>query len=159
MQLTTNVQNTNNLTVVNCCILECSIIDKQVNSNYWIQTSSLKKHWWSVYTIWRQSSFIPRPFPLEESRGLSVHKVVPMPFVVHDTRDGSKQNGNYYIWVPTTPCVSTFCLPDVTLHDQISQVFLLWICILQAIKDWRWNGLGTRLEAELHHCTLSDFIW
>jgi len=28
------------------------------------------------------------------------------------------------------PCVSTFCLPDVTAHDQIPLAFSLRICIL-----------------------------
>ena len=34
------------------------------------------------------------------------------------------------------------CLTDITAHDQISQTFPLHICILQAIKDWRWERPG-----------------
>ena len=34
------------------------------------------------------------------------------------------------VLVGTTPRVSTFCLPDVTARDQISQAFPLRICIL-----------------------------
>ena len=41
-----------------------------------------------------------------------------------------------------TPCVSTLCLPNITTRDQISQAFPLRICILQAIKYWRWERLG-----------------
>jgi len=44
-----------------------------------------------------------------------------------------------------SPCVSTFCLFNITVYDQISQAFPLRIHILQAIKDWRWDGLRTRL--------------
>jgi len=41
----------------------------------------------------------------------------------------------------TAPCVSTFCLPDVTTRDQISQeTFPLRICVLQAIKKWERPG-------------------
>ena len=51
----------------------------------------------------------------------------------------------------TAPCMSTLSLPDVTTRDQISQAFLLHICIQLTIKYWRWeqpwNGLGTRLVA------------
>ena len=42
----------------------------------------------------------------------------------------------------TAPCVSTICLPDVIARDQISQAFSLRICILQAIKYWRWERPG-----------------
>jgi len=34
------------------------------------------------------------------------------------------------------------CLPDVTAHDQISQAFLLRICMLQVMNDWRWEWPG-----------------
>ena len=34
------------------------------------------------------------------------------------------------------------CLPAVTTHDQIPQAFPLHICILQAIKQWRWEEHG-----------------
>jgi len=33
-----------------------------------------------------------------------------MPFVVNDTRDGSKQNGNYYIRVPPPVYLPSVCL-------------------------------------------------
>ena len=42
----------------------------------------------------------------------------------------------------TAPCVFTLCLPDITACDQISQAFLLRICILQANKYWRWERSG-----------------
>jgi len=45
----------------------------------------------------------------------------------------------------TAPHVSTICPPNDTAHDQISQAFPLHICILQAIKHWKGNGLGIRL--------------
>jgi len=38
--------------------------------------------------------------------------------------------------------VSTICLPYVTARDQISQAFPLRICILYAIKYWRWERPG-----------------
>ena len=44
--------------------------------------------------------------------------------------------------------MSTFCLPNVTACDQISQAFPLNICILQAIKEWKWEWPGK--EANIH---------
>ena len=35
--------------------------------------------------------------------------------------------------------VIALCLPDITAFDQIFQAFSLHICILQVIKDWRWE--------------------
>ena len=43
-----------------------------------------------------------------------------------------------------TPQVSTICLPDVIIHDQISQAFPLYIYILQVIKYWRWEQSGNK---------------
>ena len=42
----------------------------------------------------------------------------------------------------TAPHVSTTCLPDFIVCDQISQAFPLRMCILQAIKYWRWEWPG-----------------
>ena len=39
-------------------------------------------------------------------------------------------------------------VPDITANDQISQAFLLRICILQAMKYWRWEWPGN--EATVH---------
>jgi len=69
-------------------------------------------------------------------------KNLETPSCTISTRDGgqSVSNGNYY-----GRALLPICLPDVITHDQISQAFPLRICILQAIKYWRWNSLGTRL--------------
>ena len=37
-------------------------------------------------------------------------------------------------------------LPDITASDQISQAFPLYICILQAIKYWRWEQTGNKAK-------------
>ena len=42
----------------------------------------------------------------------------------------------------TAPLWVDLRLHDVTAHDQISQTFPLLICILQAIKYWRWERPG-----------------
>ena len=49
------------------------------------------------------------------------------------------------VWVPlsgATLCVSTFCLPDVTPHDQISQASPLCTCILLTTR----REVGTAWE-------------
>ena len=56
-------------------------------------------------------------------------------------------------------CVYTLCLHDVTSRDQISQAFNLHICILQVIKDWRWEHPGKEamlLECKVWNCTLQS---
>ena len=62
--------------------------------------------------------------------------------VVHNAMDGSTWNRNYYGC--TAPCVSTLCVHDITACDQMSQVIPLYICILQAIKYWRWEWPGNK---------------
>ena len=58
------------------------------------------------------------------------------------SRDSSMQNKNY-IQSGTVPCVSTLCLPDITIHNQISQAFTLLICIS---KTGGGNSLRMRLQ-------------
>ena len=48
--------------------------------------------------------------------------------------------------------VSTLSLTDITTHDQISQAFLLHICILQAIKYWKWEQPGNKATHEQLIC-------
>ena len=65
---------------------------------------------------------------------------------------------NYNDWAPPLNFISVFsmcqdnlgprpssvCLPSVylMLHDKISQTFILCVCILEAIKYWRWERQG-----------------
>jgi len=69
---------------------------------------------------------------------------VSIPFAVYNTRDVLAQNRNYYCQA-VPPHVSTLCLFGVIAHDQIFQTFPLHICILQAIKYWRWEWPGNEL--------------
>jgi len=46
------------------------------------------------------------------------------------------------LWLGTASSVSTLYLPDVTARDQTPHAFPLCICILQAIKDWRYRRPG-----------------
>ena len=64
-----------------------------------------------------------------------------IPFVVHDAGTDRRETGI----ITGAPPVSTPCLPDIIAHDQISQAFPHHICILQVIKYWQWECLGTRL--------------
>jgi len=48
------------------------------------------------------------------------------------------------LWLGSSLCVSTICLPDITTHDQISQAFPLHICLLQPITYWRWEWLENK---------------
>lgn len=57
--------------------------------------------------------------------------------------------------------MSAQCLQIKSIHKamsphvtKISQVFHHHICILQALKDWRWEQPGTKLaETAVHNCT------
>lgn len=60
-----------------------------------------------------------------------------VPCVVHDAKDKLLYLGT------ALPLVSTIFLHDVTA--QISRAFPLHICILQAIKDWKWEQPGKEL--------------
>ena len=51
-----------------------------------------------------------------------------------------------------TPRVSTICLSDITTCDQISQAFPLRICILQVIKEWRWERPGNTVRCCMCVC-------
>jgi len=47
-------------------------------------------------------------------------------------------------------CMSTLCLPDDTACDKISRALSLCICILQVIKDWRWERPGNETNQDLY---------
>ena len=51
----------------------------------------------------------------------------------------------------TTPRVYPFLL-DVTTYDHNSQAFPLCVCILQAIKYWRWECPGNEAMYRLKVC-------
>ena len=70
--------------------------------------------------------------------GQSVGQAASIPFVIHNTRDDSTWNGNYYGQALSPMCLLSV-IPDITAHDQISQVSPLCICNVQVIKDWRWE--------------------
>jgi len=90
-----------------------------------------RKAKWEKKQIWSRPSrhTVGSAFLLPsglEARVLAI-KVVSIPSVIH------------------TPRVSTFCLPDVTAHDQSSQAFPLqssvFVYVLQAIKYWTCSSL------------------
>ena len=100
--------------------------------------------WSRAVTSGRQKVDTQGVVPGEESQSLlctiragrqSINEAASILFIVYNARDGSTE----LLWLGTTFHESTLCLPDVTTHDQISQAFSLCICILQAIKDWRWE--------------------
>ena len=70
-------------------------------------------------------------------------------FVVCNTR-GLVNAKLELLWLDTAPHVSTVCLADVITHEQISQAFPLNICILQAIKYWRWEQQGNEATPPVH---------
>ena len=80
------------------------------------------------------------------AEGQSMSKAASIPFIIHDTRNGSTRNGTYYGRAPPPVC----CLPDVIARDQIYQS-PPHICILQMVKYGSGNGLGRRPIAPLEY--------
>jgi len=80
------------------------------------------------------------------SEAKNVLKAAPLQFIVHNAKGlvDTKQG-----WA-----LPPVCLPSVyqmlVAYDQISQALHLHICILQVIKEWRWewpgNSQGTARE-------------
>jgi len=61
-------------------------------------------------------------------------------------------------WHDLPACVSILCLPDVITCDQISQIFPLCFCILQAMNYWRWEWPGNEAMRNTR-ITLHDMNW
>jgi len=78
-----------------------------------------------------------------------IHKAASILFVVCNAR-GLVNAKLELLWLDTGPHVSTVCLADVITHEQISQAFPLHICILQAIKYWRWEQPGNEATPPVH---------
>ena len=90
--------------------------------------------------------------------GQNISKAASILFIIQDTRDSVMRNNRS----GTVPGVSTLCLPNITTCDQIFQAFPLRICILQAIKYWRWEWPGNvatevlGLPLECWQCTFDN---
>ena len=73
-------------------------------------------------------------------------EAVSIPFIGHDSRDGLTWNGNYHCRAPPPVCLPSVYLTHCKWPDLPGLLPL--ICVLQAIKYWRWEWPGN--EATEH---------
>jgi len=75
-------------------------------------------------------------------RSISKVHVGSIPFVVHNASDGSRE----LLRSGTSPRLFTFCQPNVTAHDQISQALPYVFAYCKQSNTGGGNGLGMRLR-------------